>query len=215
MKNTKVATFAQRLAEALKIREVSQTELHERTGINKSSISTYLKGEYEARQNKVYEIARALNVSEPWLMGYDVPMSRSAASHRHGVKIPVLGHVVAGYPIEAVENVIGEEEISEEMARSGDYFALIVNGQSMTPTLNDGDTVIIQKTPIAHSGQIAVVMVNGDEATLKEIKLEEDGLWLIGHNSTVYPPKFYTAHEVEMLPVTICGVLVELRRSFN
>ncbi len=71
----KIATFAERLAEAMRIREVSQTELHNRTGINKSSISTYLKGEYEAKQNKVYEIARALNVSEAWLMGYDVGMN--------------------------------------------------------------------------------------------------------------------------------------------
>ena len=71
----KIATFAERLAEAMRIREVSQTELHNRTGINKSSISTYLKGEYEAKQNKVYEIARALSVSPAWLMGYDVSMN--------------------------------------------------------------------------------------------------------------------------------------------
>ena len=71
----KIATFAERLAEAMRIREVSQTELHNRTGINKSSISTYLKGQYEAKQNKVYEIARALSVSPAWLMGYDVSMN--------------------------------------------------------------------------------------------------------------------------------------------
>lgn len=71
----KIATFAERLAEAMRIREVSQTELHNRTGINKSSISTYLKGEYEAKQNKVYEIARALSVSPAWLMGYDVSIT--------------------------------------------------------------------------------------------------------------------------------------------
>ena len=67
----KTATFAERLAEAMRVREVSQTELHNRTGINKSSISTYLKGTYEAKQDKVYKMARALNVSPAWLMGYD------------------------------------------------------------------------------------------------------------------------------------------------
>lgn len=75
----KIATFAERLAEIMRIRDVSLTELHNRTGINKSSISTYLKGGYEAKQNKVYEIARALNVSEAWLMGYDIPMERDPA----------------------------------------------------------------------------------------------------------------------------------------
>ena len=188
---------------------ITQGQLSEMTGIPASTISGYFAERSTPNAGQVQKIADALGVNKA-----DID-PRFINPARHGVKIPVLGHVVAGYPIEAVENVIGEEEISEEMARSGDYFALIVNGQSMTPTLNDGDTVIIQKTPIAHSGQIAVVLVNGDEATLKEIKLEEDGLWLIGHNSSVYPPKFYTAHEVEMLPVTICGVLVELRRSFN
>ena len=203
--------FSEKLKEYLDKKEMNYTDLADRLGVNKSVVSSWKTGARYPRMNTMQKIAEILGCELS-----DLIRQKGATNPaRHGVKIPVLGHVVAGYPIEAVENVIGEEEISEEMARSGDYFALIVNGQSMTPTLNDGDTVIIQKTPIAHSGQIAVVLVNGDEATLKEIKLEEDGLWLIGHNSAVYPPKFYTAHEVEMLPVTICGVLVELRRSFN
>lgn len=217
MENVKVSTFAQRLAEAMKIREVSQTELHERTGINKSSISTYLKGGYEARQNKVYEIARALNVSEPWLMGYDVPMTRvsPAAPRKKGVKIPVLGYVAAGIPFEAIENVIDEEEIDEVLARHGEYFGLVVHGDSMTPTINDGDIVIVKKQSTARTGDIALVMVNGDEATVKEIKIQEDGLVLIGHNPTVFPPKFFAAREIETLPVSIGGVIVELRRKFS
>ena len=203
--------FSEKLKEYLDKKEMNYTDLADRLGVNKSVVSSWKTGARYPRMNTMQKIAEILGCELSDLIRPKGTINPA----RHGVKIPVLGHVVAGYPIEAVENVIGEEEISEEMARSGDYFALIVNGQSMTPTLNDGDTVIIQKTPIAHSGQIAVVLVNGDEATLKEIKLEEDGLWLIGHNSSVYPPKFYTAHEVEMLPVTICGVLVELRRSFN
>lgn len=72
----KSATFAERLSEAMQIREITQTELHRRTGINKSSINTYLKGGYKAKQDKVDILAEALNVSPVWLMGFDVPMNR-------------------------------------------------------------------------------------------------------------------------------------------
>ena len=217
MENVKVSTFAQRLAEAMKIREVSQTELHERTGINKSSISTYLKGGYEARQNKVYEIARALNVSEPWLMGYDVPMTRvsPAAPRKKGVKIPVLGYVAAGIPFEAIENVIDEEEIDEVLASKGDFFGLVIHGESMEPEICDGDTVIVRKQETCDSGQIAIVLVNGDDATCKIVHRQFDGILLEGINRDVYTPTFYNNEAIESLPVQVIGVVAEVRRKYR
>ena len=217
MENVKVSTFAQRLAEAMKIREVSQTELHERTGINKSSISTYLKGGYEARQNKVYEIARALNVSEPWLMGYDVPMTRvsPAATRKKGVKIPVLGYVAAGIPFEAIENVIDEEEIDEVLASKGDFFGLVIHGESMEPEICDGDTVIVRKQETCDSGQIAIVLVNGDDATCKIVHRQFDGILLEGINRDVYTPTFYNNEAIESLPVQVIGVVAEVRRKYQ
>ena len=74
----KTATFAQRLREGLDLRGMKQIELATRSGISKYSISHYLKGDWEGKQDAVYELARALNVSEAWLMGYDVPAERSA-----------------------------------------------------------------------------------------------------------------------------------------
>lgn len=71
-----MTTIAKRMREALQIRQMKQSELVEKTGIGKSSISTYLSGEYEPKQRNIYKIAKALNVSEAWLMGYDVPMKR-------------------------------------------------------------------------------------------------------------------------------------------
>ncbi len=70
-------TIAERMKEALQIRQMKQSELVEKTGIGKSSISTYLSGEYEPKQRNIYKIAKALNVSEAWLMGYNVPMKRT------------------------------------------------------------------------------------------------------------------------------------------
>lgn len=71
-----MTTIAQRMKEALDIRNMKQTELVDKTGINKSSISTYLSGEYKPKQKNLYKIAKALDVNESWLMGLDVPMER-------------------------------------------------------------------------------------------------------------------------------------------
>ena len=72
-------TIAERIRKGLLIRNMKQTDLVEKTGIGKSSISTYLSGEYEPKQRNIYKIAQALDVNEAWLMGYDVPMERRIA----------------------------------------------------------------------------------------------------------------------------------------
>lgn len=130
-----------------------------------------------------------------------------------GIRIPILGRVVAGIPLEAIEDIEGYEEITPAMAAKGDYFALRVKGDSMTPFILDGDIVIVRKQETADSGDIVIVLVNGDEATVKEIKIREDGLMLIGKNVAVYSPRFYNLHEIEELPVKIIGKVVEVRRS--
>lgn len=72
-----VATIADRLREAMSLRNIKQVDLVRKTGINRSAISRYLSGEYEPKNKPIYEIARALDVSEQWLMGYEVPMERT------------------------------------------------------------------------------------------------------------------------------------------
>lgn len=74
-----VASIADRLREAMNIRKKKQVDLVRETGINRSAISRYLSGEYEPKNKPIYQMARALDVSEQWLMGYDVPMERPKA----------------------------------------------------------------------------------------------------------------------------------------
>lgn len=83
-------TFALRLRKALEMREMSQKELSQRTGINESSISTYLKGEYTARQKKVDLMAEALRVDPAWLMGFDVPPNKSQPKPTTDEDLPQL-----------------------------------------------------------------------------------------------------------------------------
>ena len=80
MKTERIKTLAQRLAEGLEIRNMKQIELSEKTGISRGAISSYLTGRWEPKQNNIYLIAKALNVNEAWLMGYDVPYQKSTSS---------------------------------------------------------------------------------------------------------------------------------------
>lgn len=153
------------------------------------------------------EMLKALNTNQP------VVVSSKPQSAR-GVRIPVLGSVVAGIPIEAITDIIDYEEIPAQMAKSGTYFALQVKGRSMEPTLHEGDVVIVRQQPEVENGEIAIVLVNGNDATVKEVKEGPDGLTLIGHNVGVYSPHFYTKEQIQNLPIRIIGKVVELRRKF-
>lgn len=131
-----------------------------------------------------------------------------------GVRIPVLGRVAAGIPIEAIEDVEDWEEIPESMAKNGEYFALRIKGESMSPKLQPGDIVIVKKQNDVDTGDTAIVLVNGNDATVKQIKKTETGIMLVGLNVEVYPPHFYSNKEIEELPVKIIGKVVESRHTW-
>ena len=130
------------------------------------------------------------------------------------VRISVLGYVAAGIPIEAIADILDYEEIDPSMLKDGsEYFALQIKGQSMEPKISEGDVVIVRKQPDVDSGQIAIVCVNGDEATCKKVMKQANGILLQPLNPT-YQPTFYTAEEIENIPITILGRVVELRAKF-
>ncbi len=214
-KNNRLVELGKRIRTVRQSKKMSQDELAQLCGYNsRSSINKIEAGLNDIPQSKIKAIADALNVSPSWLMGYDNEENAPQPKRKY-VKIPVLGRVVAGVPSEAVENVLDYEEIPEEMARGGEYFGLEVYGDSMEPTLQEGDVVIVKKQYEARPHDIAVVMVNGDEATIKEVKITEDGITLVGHNIRSYTPRFYSAREVAQLPVKIIGVVCEVRRKFS
>jgi len=130
-----------------------------------------------------------------------------------GVWIPVVGKVAAGTPITAVEDIIDYEEIPKEMAHGSKCFGLQINGDSMEPRMKKGDVVIVRKQEDVDSGQIAVVMVNGDEATVKRVMKQADGIMLVAFNPA-YEPVFYSNKDIVEKPVTICGRVIELRAKF-
>lgn len=130
-----------------------------------------------------------------------------------GGRIPVLGDVAAGIPIEAITDIVDYEEIDAALAATGEFFGLRVKGDSMEPRMMEGDVVIVRKQDSAETGDTVVVLVNGDSATVKKIKYGPDGISLIPTNP-VHDVQFYSAADVERLPVRVIGRVVELRAQY-
>ena len=190
----KISTFAQRLRAGLDARKMTQAELSSRSKISKSSISHYLKGDWEGKQDAVYSIAQVLNVSEAWLMGYDVPMDAEHATPSQPAQkatippgfepmpemdmVPLVGRIACGTPITAEQNV---ERIVCVPSKWRSTFTLTCKGDSMEPRIHDGDLVAIRKQPEVENGEIAAVRI-GEEATLKHVYLHENFIELRPEN---------------------------------
>ena len=203
-------SFASRLKELLDARGMRAVDLMNATGLSDSVISRYLSGGYAPKQKNASLIAKALNVDVNYLLTGEVEEEKPRA-----VKIPVLGEVVAGVPIEAIENIIDWEEIPEEMSRRGDYFCLDVKGESMIPVMFPTDRLLVRKQNTIDTGEIAIVMVGTENATCKKVMIYDNGIQLYGFNTAVYEPQFYTKKQIKDLPITIIGKVVEVRRDIE
>ena len=180
-------------------------------GLQKAAIYKYEHGLIvNPKRSLIEKLATLFQVSPSYLLGVtDEQHPQSVTS----VRIPILGRVVAGIPLEAITDIEGYEEITPKMASLGEYFALRIKGHSMEPQILDNDVVICKCQSDVESGDIAIILVNGDEATCKQIKKSPEGVTLIGFNPVVYPPHFYSNKEIAELPVNVIGKVVELRRS--
>lgn len=203
-----------RLKELRKSKGLSQTDFARRFGVAQNTVSNWENENRVLDTSTANAIADFFDVSVDYLLGRESAPDGPPAPSRPGSQwIPVLGRVAAGTPIEAVEDILDYEEIDAQTAASGDCFALKIKGHSMEPKISDGDVVIVRKQDDCDSGDTAVVLVNGDEATVKRIKKEPAGLMLIPSNPA-YEPKFYSKDEIAALPVKIVGKVVELRAKF-
>lgn len=192
-------------------KNMTQAELGKALEISPSAIGMYEQGRRTPDIPTLKKIASYFNVSLDYLLGNEPAKTVQQKTTGRGVRIPVLGRVVAGIPIEAVEEILDYEEITPELAASGEFFALKIRGHSMEPRMMEGDVVIVRRQDDVESGDVAIVLVNGNEATVKRVKKQEDGITLIATNTSVYEPHYYSNKEIEELPVRILGKVVELR----
>ena len=130
------------------------------------------------------------------------------------VSIPLLGSVKAGYDYLAQENWIGTVDVETSLVGDGkDFFALKVKGDSMAPVFLEEDIVIVKKQNNCENNEFAIVIINGDEGTLKKIKKTDNGITLQPLNPA-YGPVMYTKEEMETIPVLIAGIVKQLKREF-
>lgn len=200
---------------------LTQEQLAQKLGYkSKTTINKIEKGINDITQSKVKDFADVLNTTPAYLMGWEednkgqnittTAIGNTTRPHKKGVVINVLGRVAAGVPIEAIEEIIDTEEITEEMAKTGNFFGLQIHGNSMEPRIYEGDVVIVRQQEDAENGDVVIAMVNGDDATCKRLRKYRDGIELISNNPS-YEPMFFSNEEILSKPVKIIGKVVELR----
>lgn len=201
---------AKRLSLALSNAGLKPQELADKSKVSKASISQYINGSHAPSNLSSGKMSKVLNVNPLWLMGFDVPMKEQEKTVTKGVTINVLGRVAAGIPIEAIENIIDTEKISEQLASTGEFFGLQIHGDSMEPRMYEGDVVIVRQQEDAESGDIVIAMVNGNDATCKRLMKYAGGIGLLSLNQK-YDPMMFSDSDIENKPVRIIGKVVELR----
>lgn len=191
--------------------EYSFQDLADKTNMSKSTLQRYETGAIKNLPlDKLEVLASALQTTPSYLMGWD---EAKKEPKKKGVKIPVLGRVAAGVPIEMIEDVLDYEEITEDMAKHGEYFALKIQGDSMTPRICNNDVVIVRQQDDADNGDIVIAAINGDDAVCKRLQKYNDGIALISLNP-LYDPIYLKKDEIDGKPVRIIGKVVELRGKF-
>lgn len=183
---------------------LTQGDLGEIAGVSGGAVSTWERGIADPRMGAVQKMADYFKVSKSDIIGDDETFVRPN-------RVPVLGSVPAGIPIEAIEDIVDWEDVPMSWTNSGqEFFGLKVVGNSMYPKYMEGDTVIVRKQEDCECGQDCVVYVNGYDATLKKVIKVESGIMLQPLNPE-YTPKIYP-YDSEV-SIKIAGVVVELRRT--
>ena len=207
-----MSTIGDKLKDLRLKNKLTQEEVGKKINVSKQTLYKYESGIItNIPSDKIEVLAEIYNTTPAYLMGWDEPNQKNLTQ---GVKVPVLGRVVAGIPLEAVTEILDYEELHPNVAKTGEFFALQIKGNSMSPRICDGDVVIVKRQNTVDSGDIAIVLINGDEATVKKVKLDENGIMLIAFNADVYEPHFYSNDEIKTLPIEILGKVVELRGKF-
>ena len=209
-------TIGEKIKSLREQHNMTQTDIARRIGVATQTIFKYEKSIVtNIPLDTIENIANLFDVTPAYLMGWeDEPDTTLNSQVRTtAIRVPVLGKVVAGIPVEAVEEILDYEEITPELASCGEYFALKIKGSSMEPKISEGDVVIVRKQEDADNGDTAIILVNGDEATVKKIRKTPDGISLIPNNPS-YDIAFFSNKEIESLPVRIIGKVVELRAKF-
>ena len=194
--------------------KMSQQELAEKVGIDRSTISRIENNEVETTLDTAIKISDALNVPLNDLISKDLTFNNVIPIEiSSNVKIPVYGTIKAGIPIESQEDIIEYVDIPEDWTKGNKkFFGLKISGDSMFPKYNENDIVIFEQNDDLemYNGKDCAIMINGTESTFKKISVNENGIVLQPYN-TSYDILFYSRDQVEQLPIRVVGIAREKR----
>lgn len=194
---------------------LTQMELSSMLGVTQATLSGWETGKYQPDNDSLLRLSDILNASIDYILGR-TPIEKNVEAFSYEdsdiIRIPILGRIPAGIPMEAIEDILDYEEAPAYWARGGkEFFGLKLKGDSMSPEYRDNDVVIFKAQPTCESGDDCAVMVNGNDATFKRVFRNEKGIVLQPLNPA-YEPMTYTNKEINELPVRILGIVWELRR---
>ena len=196
-----------------KMKGMTLQELGDKVGMTRSAISKYELDRIPIKNNVLEKIAQALNVSPLTLMGWD---TEEDALGTDTVEVDNLGAVAGGIPVDAIEDRCNKFSITEALARTGQFATFEIKGNSMSPKINDGDTVLVKYQPMVSSGDVAILYMNDYQVTCKKVFFLDDGKVKIqAYNEEVYGTKVYTKKELEDMNFRILGkVILVVRDNF-
>ena len=196
-----------------KMKGMTLQELGDKVGMTRSAISKYELDRIPIKNNVLEKIAQALNVSPLTLMGWD---TEEDALGTDTVEVDNLGAVAGGIPVDAIEDRCNKFSITEALARTGQFATFEIKGDSMSPKINDGDTVLVKYQPMVESGDVAIIYMNDFQVTCKKVFFLDDGKVKVqAYNEEVYGTKVYTKAELKDMNFRILGkVILVVRDNF-
>lgn len=213
--------FASNLKKIREERGLSQSKLASLAGVNQTTIARWENKEIAPSIDNVEDLANALNISLPDLLGRDLRFDNATymkpiVDDNNMIQIPVLGVIKAGIPIEAQQDILEYIEIPKTWLRGGkQFYGLKISGDSMFPKYHENDIVVFEdsRNYDIHSAinKDCAVMVNGDDATFKKVLINDDSITLVPYNTGSYDIKMYSKNDIIHKPVKIIGIAREKR----
>lgn len=190
---------------------LTQTELGEKLNISKATISKYESDKVEPSIPTLISMSKLFNVSVDYILGNDTVNLENEIKIENVVKLPVLGSVRAGTGGWAIEEVIGHEYAFNLHDDTSDYYYLKVKGDSMEPRISEGDLALVRKQSDVESGDLAIVLINGDEGVIKKVVKKDARLELHSFNA-YYPVRVFSGQALQ--DVSIIGKVINTTRHW-
>ncbi|MBU5434553.1 LexA family transcriptional regulator [Pseudoflavonifractor sp. MSJ-37] len=201
-------TIGQRIKSLRRAAGMTQEELGAKLGLKKAAIHKYETGLVDLRSSTLEKLAAALDTTPAYLLGLeDPPLPAGAVPYQPTQRIPILGRISAGLPIYAEQNIEGYT--FTDLNGGAEYFALRVSGNSMNAIgINDGYLIVVRRQDEVENGEVAVVMVGDEDATVKRFYATESTVTLMPQSTDPsFQPQIY---DLRRTKIKVLGKVVKV-----